>query len=89
MILGLSICNRTCSTCPTATNKTMDQDAFLKLLITQLRSQDPTHTMEDKEFIAQLAQFSSLEQINKMAGGLQTLALSNAATQAGEPGRQD
>ena len=60
----------------------LDKDAFLKLLITQLRSQDPMNTMEDKEFIAQLAQFSALEQTNKMATGLNDLAMSNAATQA-------
>ncbi len=62
----------------------LDRDAFLKLLITQLRSQDPLNTMEDKEFIAQLAQFSALEQTSKMATGLDNMALSNASTQAME-----
>lgn len=60
----------------------LDKDAFLKLLITQLRTQDPLNAMEDKEFIAQLAQFSALEQTNEMATGLNNLALSNASTQA-------
>lgn len=60
----------------------LDKDAFLKLLITQLRSQDPMNTMDDKEFIAQLAQFSTLEQTNKMATGLNDLAMSNASNQA-------
>ena len=41
----------------------IDREAFLKLLIVQLRNQDPLEPMEDKEFIAQLAQFSSLEQM--------------------------
>jgi len=45
---------------------TMGQDEFLKILITQLSYQDPTSPMQDKEFIAQMAQFSSLEQMTKM-----------------------
>lgn len=57
----------------TETKKTgeLDKDAFLKLLTTQLANQDPLNPMEDKEFIAQMAQFSTLEQIQNMNKNLQ------------------
>ncbi len=46
--------------------KTLDENAFLRLLTAQLSNQDPLSPMEDKEFIAQLAQFSALEQIQNL-----------------------
>lgn len=48
--------------------QTLDRDDFLRILITQLQNQDPTSPMEDKEFIAQMAQFSTLEQMTNMSG---------------------
>jgi flagellar basal-body rod modification protein FlgD len=51
-------------------------DAFLKLLVTQLQYQNPLSPMDDKAFVAELAQFSSLEQlteINTGIGGLTSL----------------
>ena len=60
----------------------LGQDAFLKLLITQLRNQDPMSPMADQDFIAQLAQFSSLEQMQQLNSGFDALGKSAAATQA-------
>jgi flagellar basal-body rod modification protein FlgD len=44
----------------------MDKDAFLNLLVTQLKNQNPLEPMKDTEFISQMAQFSSLEQSQNM-----------------------
>ena len=52
----------------------MGKDDFLKILITQLSYQDPTAPMQDREFIAQMAQFSTLEQMTNMATDFNRMA---------------
>lgn len=47
-------------------SSSLGKDEFLNLLVTQLKNQDPLNPMQDKEFIAQMAQFSSLEQIQNL-----------------------
>ncbi|MBI2322673.1 MAG: flagellar hook assembly protein FlgD [Chloroflexi bacterium] len=58
------------------------KDDFLQLLIAQLRNQDPLKPMEDREFIVQLAQFRSLEQMDKMVAGLDKLMQAQQVTLA-------
>ncbi len=60
----------------------LDKNAFLKLLITQLQYQDPLQPTDDKEFIAQLAQFSSLEQATQLNSQVTSLGLMLSSSQA-------
>ena len=67
----------------------MGKDDFMKLLMEQLKNQDPMKPMEDKEFITQLAQFSSLESIDALTEQMEALTgsqmLVQAATLIGKP----
>ncbi|RCW53366.1 flagellar hook capping FlgD N-terminal domain-containing protein [Halanaerobium sp. ST460_2HS_T2] len=55
----------------------LGQDAFFKLLITQLQNQDPLNPMQDREFISQMAEFSSLEKTEKLYSLLENKLSSN------------
>lgn len=59
----------------------LDKDSFMLLLVTQFKYQDPLNPMEDKEFIAQLAQFSSLEQLMTMNESMDSLTEATYAQQ--------
>lgn len=50
--------------------QTLGKDEFLQLLITKLQNQDPLRPMDDEDFIAQLAQFSTLEQMHNISEGI-------------------
>jgi flagellar basal-body rod modification protein FlgD len=70
--------NSTANTTPTTGlvsggTATLDKTAFLKLLIEQLKNQDPLNPKDDTQFIAQLAQFSSLEQSMQTNSALGTV----------------
>lgn len=60
----------------------MGKDDFMQLLIAQLQNQDPMKPMDDKEFITQLAQFSSLEAMDKMTAQMEELTGSQMLVQA-------
>ena len=67
------------------TQQSLGKDDFLKILITQLSYQDPTAPMDDKQFIAQMAQFSTLEQMTSMASDfskLTSMLMGNEASSA-------
>ncbi|MBE1553459.1 flagellar hook assembly protein FlgD [Sporosarcina limicola] len=62
-------------------NSTMGKDDFMKLLIAQMQNQDPMNPMKDNEFIAQMAQFSSLEQTMNLSRSFEKFAEAQNQTQ--------
>ena len=54
-------------------SQTLMKDDFLKLLIVQLKNQDPLSPVDDSQFLAQMAQFSALEQMTNIAESVQEL----------------
>ena len=62
--------------------QTLDYSAFLRLLIAQLKNQDPTKPMDSAQYMGQLAAFSSVEQALKMNAKLDALMSASALTQA-------
>lgn len=64
----------------TKSKATMDQDAYLKLLVAQLEHQDPLNPMDDKDMTSQLSQFSSLEQLTNINTGIKSLVSSQSSS---------
>ena len=60
----------------------MDKDDFLKLLIVQMKNQDPTNPIKNNESIAQMAQFSALEQMVKVGKSMENMAEANRRIEA-------
>jgi len=54
----------------------LGKDEFMKILMTQLQNQDPLNPMDDREFISQMATFSTLEQTMNMANSIDELVQS-------------
>jgi flagellar basal-body rod modification protein FlgD len=79
--------NQNPSSAPTAKNA-VDYQSFLKLLVAEMKNQDPTSPMESTDYVAQLATFSQVEQsvqINdKLEGILAASALTQAASMIGK-----
>lgn len=68
---------------PNAGKKSLGADDFMKILMTQLTAQDPMNPMKDTEFIAQMANFSSLEQMRSLSQSF--TAYSNSQQMATAP----
>jgi flagellar basal-body rod modification protein FlgD len=60
--------------------KSLGKDAFIKLLLTQMQNQDPLNPLDNAQMIAQLAQFSSVEQLQGLGSRLDTLLLAQASS---------
>jgi flagellar basal-body rod modification protein FlgD len=78
-IYGLDqVASKGAQTTTTASKDVMGKDDFLRLLVAQLQSQDPMNPMDSTAFTAQLAQFSSLEQLQNINTSLGTIGTSQS-----------
>lgn len=75
---NLSIDNKS----PVSAPDELGQSAFLQLMITQLENQDPLSPQENSDFIAQLAQFSSVESLDRLNNNFDTFTNSFVSNQA-------
>lgn len=75
MIEGIGVNDLSAVSGGGVTPSALDKDAFMKLLVTQLKNQDPLAPTDNQAFIAQLAQFSALEEMQGVNENLVALAL--------------
>jgi flagellar basal-body rod modification protein FlgD len=66
-----------------STKKLGDQDTFLKLLVAQLKYQDPSNPADSTQFLAQTAQFTQVEKLGEIASMLQSQQLIGASSLVG------
>ena len=66
------------------TQDSLDKQAFLKLLTTQLQHQNPLEPMDNQQFVAQMAEFSALEQMQNLNKNFAAMALMQASTILGK-----
>lgn len=69
-------------TVPNSSSSTLGKDAFLQLLTTQLRNQDPLSPQDNTAFVSQLAQFSSLESMQNLTSSVDSISTSYQSSQA-------
>lgn len=83
-ISGTSLSGAASSAPAQADPRNLDKDDFLLLLVAQMENQAPLDPMEGADFVAQLATFSSVEQLTSINQGLETLALAQAGVLNGQ-----
>lgn len=66
----------------TSESTTLNQSDFIKLFLTQLNFQDPMEPVDNREFLAQMAQFSSLEQAKKTGDSINDMVILASISQS-------
>ena len=82
--VSTSFINKLQNPTPTSTDSTgtLGKDAFLQLLVTQMKNQNPLDPQDNTQFVAQLAQFSSLESMQNLTSTVDSIASSYKSSQA-------